>query len=136
MVPAMIYESIVVNTVCEYLSENGWTIRSSCGPTEQGDDIVAIRGGEELRVEVKGEGSEQPTSSRHGKPFTRNQVKSHVAVVFYRAAKMRTDAVVGGLAFPDNEQHREMVAGIGKAIRDLGLIIFWVAADGSVMESD
>lgn len=131
----MIYEAVVVEKVCEHLDSSGWTVESSCGPTEQGDDIVATRGNEEFRIEAKGEGSEQPTSSRHGKPFTRNQVRSHVAVALYRAAKMRTDTVRASMAFPDNEHHREMVSAIDRAVRDLGIAVFWVSADGSVTET-
>lgn len=132
----MIYESFVVDCVCKYLVANGWSIESSCGPTEKGDDIVATRGDEELRIEAKGEGSEQPTSSRHGQPFTRNQVRSHVAVAFYRAAKMRTSSTKAGMAFPDNEHHREMVADIQDALDDLEIVVFWVNSAGSVVGPD
>ncbi len=131
----MIYESLVVEKVCEYLIALGWTISSSCGPTEKGDDIVAIRDGQELRIEAKGAGSERPTSARHGQPFTRNQVKSHVAVAFYRAARMRTDEVAVGMAFPDNEHHREMVSTIADSVQHLGITVFWVSDSGAVSES-
>lgn len=72
-------------------------------------------------------------SSRYGETFTRNQIRSHVAVAFYRAAKMRTDSVQAGMAFPDNEHHREFVAAIEAAIRGLGIAVFWVGPDCSVI---
>ena len=128
----MIYESQVVYAVSRHLEADGWTIRQELKPTQRGDDIIAAKRGRELRIEAKGEGSERTGSSRHGKPFTRAQVRSHVAVAFYRAAKMRKKNVRAGMAFPDNDHHREMLAEIRNAVRDLRLCVLWVAADGSV----
>ena len=128
----MIYESQVVYAVSRHLEGDGWTIHQKLKPTQRDDDIVAAKRGRELRIEAKGEGSERKGSSRHGEPFTRAQVRGHVAVAFYRAAKMRKKNVRAGMAFPDNEHHREVVAEIQNAVRDLRLCVFWVATDGSV----
>ena len=128
----MVYESKVVYAVARLLEDDGWVIQQELRPTQRGDDIVATKRGRELRIEAKGEGSERKGSSRHGEPFTRAQVRSHVAVAFYLAARMRKKNVRAGMAFPDNEHHREMLAEIQSAVRDLRLRVFWVAGDGSV----
>lgn len=129
---AVIYESRVIAAVRLHLESQGWTVLHSRGPTEHGDDIVAVRRGAELRIEAKGEASEQPHTNRYGQVFTSNQVGKHVAVAFYRAAKMRAANVQAGMAFPDNAHHREMVAAIQGALDDLGISVYWVNADGVV----
>lgn len=103
--------------------------------TEPGDDIVAERDGREIRVEAKGEGSEKPHTSRYGKRFSKPQVKNHVAVALYRAARMRSSDVRSGVAFPNNADHREMVGPIQAALDDLGIIVFWTNTDGTVVQT-
>ena len=128
----MLTESNVISAVCDYLRKNGYEIRQQLSETEKGDDIIAVRGAETLLIEAKGETSSKETSNRYGKLFTRSQVHDHVAMAFYRAAKMRRDNVRVGMAFPDNQHHRDMVNEICDAIRDLGVGLYWVSADGSV----
>lgn len=69
---------------------------------------------------------------RYGNVFKRGQVEKHVAVAFYRAARMRSPKVKAGMAFPDNAHHREMVAAIRGALDDLGVLVYWVNAEGGV----
>lgn len=135
IVQCMLIESDVIAAVCDYLRAEGYEIRQQLAETEQGDDIKAVQGTVILLIEAKGETSSKKGSKRFGKPFSRSQVLDHVAMAFYRAAKMRGDGVRVAMAFPDNQQHREMVAEIRQAVRDLKIAVFWVAGNGSVRES-
>ena len=135
IVQCMLIESDVIAAVCDYLRAEGYEIRQQLAETEQGDDIKAVQGTAILLIEAKGETSSKKGSKRFGKPFSRSQVLDHVAMAFYRAAKMRGDGVRVAMAFPDNQQHREMVAEIRQAVRDLKIAVFWVAGNGSVRES-
>ena len=106
----------------------GWAIESTCKGTDHGDDIVAIRGSNELRIEAKGEGSSKEYTPRYGFAFTRNQVKVHVASAFLRAAIMKqNNHCLVGIALPENSDHKEMIDRIREALNKLEIEIFWVS---------
>lgn len=82
---SFLYEDDVVHAVMAHLESEGWTIDSFALSHQHGDDIVASRGDQRLVIEAKGDGSSKSTTARFGKTFTRNQVKTHVAVAVVRA---------------------------------------------------
>lgn len=129
----MLTEDDVVEAVCRQLVRDGWGIESRALAVQHGDDIVAVKAGCRLIVEAKGEGSSKPGTRRFGQMFTRNQVKSHVAVAVLRALVVlsRGDARAA-VAFPDNEHHRELAGAAAPALAAAGMGVFWVADDGSV----
>ena len=47
----------------------GYEIKQRFTETQQGDDIIAVRDGETLLVEAKGDTSARKGSRRYGKPF-------------------------------------------------------------------
>ena len=117
----------VVSAMVGHLEALGWTIKSTAFANQRGDDIVAVRGGECLRVEAKGAGSSKEGTRRFGQSFTRAQVQSHVSVAVNRALRVWSNGTdLAGLAFPDNNHHREMVASIQPALSELGIKVFWV----------
>lgn len=130
----MLYESKVISAVCDYLERSGWDIQQKKSVHEPGDDIVATRDRVELRIEAKGESSEKPHTARYGKSFTKNQVKSHVAMAFYRAASMRSESVTVAMAFPDTHFHREMIRKITPELDELRIDCFWVTREGTVRQ--
>ena len=136
-----LFEDEVVNAVRDYLQSEGYRIESYANATEHGDDIVAESASGEARlyIEAKGGTSSRESSKRYGEPFTRNQVKDHVAKAFYRAAKMRQkrngSEIKVGVAFPKNEDHKEMVGEIENAMSDLGIEVFWVDGETQVTVS-
>ena len=131
----MLSEDDVVSAVCDYLKKNGYHVVSSCTTKQQGVDVVAENQSSKsmLRVEAKGETSNDPTSARFGKPFDNAQVHSHVAGAFHAAAAMLSDnGDRVAMAFPDTPLHRRYVERIGEAIRRLDLAVFWVGAGRDV----
>jgi hypothetical protein len=134
----MIFEFQVVTAVATWLRERGFEIHQALAESERGDDIVATAPGGSYRlfIEAKGESSSKASSKRFGKPFTNNQVKTHVAVAFYRAAQMLQNTcelpLRVALAFPDNADHRRVVSRIGKTLGKLEIEVFWVSNDGTV----
>jgi len=134
----MIYltEDDVVSAVCDYLTEQGFTILKRLTSKEKGDDIVACRNADkgrmELYVEAKGATSGCETTSCYGMPFDKSQMLVHVAGAFYRAAKMNKGGNTGALALPDNKYHRELIEGIFHAINELEIIVIWVDEDRNV----
>ena len=122
-----------MRAVIDYLVTDGWTIDSFALSHQRGDDIVASRGAERLIIEAKGDGSSKSTTARFGKPFTRNQVKTHVSVAVVRAMQVASaDLALAAVALPDSEFHRVEVGRIAPALRSIGIRVFWVLSDHSV----
>ncbi len=134
----MLFEGEVIEFVCNYLAEHDFEIIQKLSTKEQGDDIVALKSGMKLIIEAKGESSSNKNSSRYGQPFNYNQVKTHVGAALYKVLEILTremndgNAVVVGIALPNNENHRKCVAKISLAIKPLSIVLFWVNEDGSV----
>ena len=130
----MITENEVVERVTSYLRDNGYEVSQSLGTYEKGVDIVAEKDGFTLYVEAKGATSSKEGSSRFGKGFDKNQVKTHVAMAILASMKIlssKPDAKAG-IALPDNTDHRELIEETKPSLEKLGLIIFWVG-EGSVL---
>lgn len=120
---AFLYEDDVVHAVVRHLKSDGWTIESFALSHQHGDDIVASRDEQRLVVEAKGDGSSKSTTARFGKPFTRNQVKTHVAVAVVRAMRVASAGLArAAVALPDSHFHRHEVDRIAPALQQLGRV--------------
>ncbi len=110
----MLYESDVINAVCEKLESLGYSIQQKLDTNQKGDDIVAIRHGEKTRkilIEAKGETSSRKNSERFGNRFDGAQVKVHVAEALYKAVQVISSLeendleTIVGIALPDSDYH-------------------------------
>jgi len=116
-----------------HLEAEGWTIDSFALSHQHGDDVVASRGGSQLIIEAKGDGSSKSNTARFGKPFTRNQVKTHVSVAVVRAMRVTsTGSARAALALPSSAFHRDEIARIAPALMRLDIDVYWVDRDWSV----
>lgn len=130
---SFLYEDDVVQAVIDYLASDGWTIDSFALSHQHGDDIVASRGAQQLIIEAKGDGSSKSTTARFGKPFTRNQVKTHVSVAVVRAMRVASaGSAIAAVALPASEFHRIEVGRIAPALHSIGIWVFWVSLNHSV----
>jgi hypothetical protein len=129
----MLTEDDVVLAVRAHLEARGWTIVSQALAVQRGDDLVAVRDGERIEIEAKGEGSSKPSSSRFGNVFSSSQVNDHVGRALLRALKVVSlGKAKAAVAFPDNADHRKEVNAVRKALDQLGLAVFLVGADKKV----
>lgn len=134
----MLFEEKVIEFVCKYLNECDFAIVQRLSTKEQGDDIIAVKPEFKLIIEAKGASSSNPNSSRYGKGFNYNQVKTHVGAALYKVSEILTreqnngEHVVVGIALPDNEYHRRCINKISLVIRQLDIVLFWVKEDGDV----
>ena len=73
--PNMLDENAVVDAVCRFLGQHGYSIKSRCSTAERGIDVCAEKSatGQRIHVEAKGATSSRPTSPRFGKPYTQSQ---------------------------------------------------------------
>lgn len=131
-VPVLV-EGFVVARTCEELQRRGWTTTAVLATSHHGDDIVARRGGDRLRVEAKGVGSSVATSNRYGKPFNAGQVTISVGQAVFKALQVLEAGDRAGIALPDTLAFRAKVQSVSKSVERLGLAIFWVSEDNSVI---
>jgi hypothetical protein len=135
----MLTENDVIEAVCNYLDAHGYKILSRCDTTQRGMDIIAARPGGvgRLLVEAKGETSADSKSARFGKPFNNAQVRDHVANAFYTGACLcaehRRVGDTVALAFPDNALHRKHVGPIKPVLDSLGITVYSVRKDRTVV---
>ncbi len=128
----MLTENDVVRAVAAHLRSEGYHIDQELSTVEQGVDIIATKQTPRVRllVEAKGGTSSKESTNRYGQPSTQNQAKSHVSVAFYYAAKLRQrhadETTRVALAFPDDKNHRELVAQIRTALEKLDIVVFFV----------
>src|SRR5689334_5982812 len=116
----MLTESQVIKGVCSFLKQNKFRVTQSLCETEQGIDIEAVApDGRPVCIEAKGETSSQEHTNRFGKAFNSGQVKHHVSVAFYAAAREFGTGKLLGIAFPKNADHEKCVTRILPALRQL-----------------
>lgn len=128
----MLHEDDVVDAVADEPACRGWTVTQQLRSTEQGDDIVALRGGDRLTVEAKGQTSAVVTSARFGQPFSVGQVRSHVGQAVLRSLRVVSDGDRVCIALPDDRPHRAEVDKIAPALLQLDVGVFWVDAERHV----
>ena len=135
----MLTENDIIKAVAASLRRDGYSIRRTATTVQRGVDIEAVSANRRrtILIEAKGETTSKAYTSRHGKPFSRNQCRTHIAVALFTAAKAReaTKSRSGQLvaiALPDVEPNGELVASIRSSLRALGIGIFWVSSGKSV----
>jgi len=137
-VSQMLYEWDIIEAVCKFLSSQGYEIVQKRTESQRGDDIIAVSsdGSEKIFIEAKGETSSKNGSARFGKPFSRSQVRDHVANAFHKAAqKLKNNggqSVRSGIALPKKQNHIDMVKKIRLALATLQIEVFWVNSKGLV----
>lgn len=128
----MLYESDIIEAVSKFLSSHGYNILQQLTENQRGDDIIAVSsdGSEKIFIEAKGETSSKKASARFGKPFSRGQVRDHVANAFYKASQKlhnnERQSVRSGIALPRKQDHIDMVKEIRLALATLQIEVFWV----------
>jgi hypothetical protein len=133
-------ENEVISAVAKHLSVQGYRIEQTLNTDERGVDIVAKhrKSGKRLLVEAKGGTSSKAATARYGKPFTRNQARSHVSVALYCAVRLRDlyarESAFVALAFPDDPNHRSLIESITPTLGELGIIVFFVDATRRVTQ--
>ncbi|WP_203296525.1 hypothetical protein [Luteirhabdus pelagi] len=135
----MLTENDIVEKLADYLKTNGYVIEQKLTTNQTGIDLIAENNSEKLYIEAKGETSSLKTSNRYGKPFNRNQVKSHIGVALLATMRVITSKPAGnrtkvGIALPDNEEQRRVISQIIDALKQLEIKIYWVTNDTITIE--
>lgn len=134
----MLTEDDVVESVCAFLTSNGYEIVTRATAMQRGHDVVALKDAVQVIVEAKGEGSSKSSTARFGQTFSKNQVFSHVAKAILKALRVVSAGDArAAVAFPDDPNHRAEVALVSQALRSAGIGVFWVTeGQSAVVDAD
>ena len=127
----MITENDIVDIVISRLLELDFKIISSCDTSTKGIDIVAEKDNRKILIEAKG-GTTSKESAKEGKPFDRNQAKTHISVAIFKLLQLKEenkDALLA-MALPYEKHHFEFISSIKTSIKELKIIILWCSKEG------
>jgi len=131
----MLTENDIVKHVSRYLKNNGYEIQAELKTTEQGIDIVAIHPEKgRCLVEAKGETSSKEGTKRYGKPFTREQVKTHIGVALLKAfqLKQKEEKSEVIIAVPYEENHLNIFDTIKDCLSQTAVKFLFVKRNGDI----
>lgn len=139
----MLNENDVVNAVCEWLVQNGYQVDGRSYTAQHGVDIVARKStgdAHELLIEAKGATSSKEGTARFGQPFTDSQQLDHVAKALFECLRVysQTGSRSGvirrpGIALAETRRHLSLIEGVWPALKNLGIVVFWVKPDGKTV---
>jgi hypothetical protein len=134
------WEGHVQDVLVAYLRREGWTITAESDTANRvpGDDIAAVRDGRRLIIEVKGYPSDKYRDPRRAGEVKRTnpalQAKHWFADALLKMVRLRGKRpdVTLAMAFPDAPRYRSLLGETSKPLRQLGIGVFIVTADGRV----
>ena len=133
---SMLTENNIVEYVSIFLKKKGYNIDQALTTSQQGIDIIAKHPEKGYcLVEAKGATSSKKESSRFGKEFNANQIKTHVGVAIlksYQTLQEHPSAKVA-IALPNNTGHKKVINSIREPLKKSGIKLFFVNKDGSVV---
>lgn len=129
-------EDEIVTILIQYLNQNGWTIESYCLGQNHGNDIVALKGNSKLIVEAKGAKAGDNSPNKRREHFNSGQIKTHFgkAIVKVLDEKYINPKCKFAIAHPDDIDIRKTIGHLIPFLKTLGIIHFWVLADGTIIE--
>jgi hypothetical protein len=84
-----------------------------------------------------GGGSSKPHTARYGQPFTTAQVRVHVGEGVLTATKVvAAGKAQAAVAFPDTPRHRAQAGPVESVLHRLGVTVYWVREDSSVISGE
>ncbi len=127
-------EKRTIELLMPHLEHQGYTIESFCLGQTRGYDIVAVRENEKLLIEVKGAKAHKDSPTKRRDFFNSGQIKTHLGKAIIKCLETRVsypNAIIA-IAHPEDEQIRKAIGGIILELNKIGIIHYWVTADGSV----
>jgi len=129
-------ENKVIEYLCIFLENSGWSIQSRVAAGVRGIDVIALNpNGKTVYIEAKGGTSSSSSSSRYGSPYTQTQVfdvtSKGLMQSFHHLASSSKNVEVG-FAYPDGKYFRKYMDPIKPMLASIGLTLFCVKDDKSV----
>lgn len=134
------WEGHVQAVLVAHLRRQGWTITSTSDTASraQGEDIAATKDGRHLVVEVKGYPSIGYRDPRRATEVKRTnptlQAKHWFADALLKLVRLQgtRPGVEAAMAFPDAPRYRSLVEETRGPLRQLGIGLYFIGAEGTV----
>ena len=110
-------ENKTIELLMPHLVQQGYEIESYCLGQTRGYDIVAVKNGQKLLIEVKGAKAHKDLPTKRRDYFNSGQIKTHAKIA---------------IAHPEDEQIRKAIASIIPELNKIGIQHYWVNANGTV----
>lgn len=127
-------EDQTVLGLINYLKNTGYTIESFCLGQQRGYDIVAIKNGRKLYVEVKGAKASDDSPTKKREKFNSGQIKTHFGKALVKAMETKNSFPNADIAIahPYDEDILNSIGDLIPQLNKLGIIHFWVTPEGEV----
>jgi Holliday junction resolvase-like predicted endonuclease len=136
-------EARVQSAVISFLVRNGWQITSSADTArrEHGIDIVALRQGHTVAIEVKGFPSRfyadpsRADEQKRTQPSTQAKhwyAQAVLAAMLTRSRRPQDQAVI---ALPDFPRYRKLYSESAGSLQQCAIELWWVSEDGAVQKA-
>ena len=134
------WEGNVVEALAQFLADDGWTLLSKADThsKQQGLDLHAKRGNQELLVEAKGYPSRHyrdPARAREAKPTNpTNQAQHWYAHALLKVLRLRSahPGATPAIALPDMPRYRSLFEETVGSLEELGIAVLFVDEHGGV----
>ena len=135
----MLNEEQIIETVQKHLEVDGYKLTSKSSADEQGIDLVMTHPQKGIiEIEAKGSTSSKKGTTRFGKAFSRNQVKTHMGVAILKTFQMVNDPKNKdkeiALALPADQGHRDFIKKIRTPLSKSGVSLYFVKPDLKVIK--
>ena len=133
----LLTEDQTVLLLLEYLKTQGYSIESYCLGSQRGFDIIAIKNGKKMIVEVKGAKASDDSPIKKREFFSSGQIKTHFgkAIVKSIETKLKFPNDFVAIAHPMNDSILNAISSLIPELKKLGISHFWVETNGNVISN-
>lgn len=121
-------ENAVIQLMIKYLNDKDYEIIKFANTNEKGIDIEAKKDNQVMYVEAKGATSSKINSSRFGKIFNRNQVKTHIGRALLTALSQPAE-IISAIALPSDDYHLSEIEKIRHRLEKTEIQIYFVSIE-------
>ena len=127
-------ENRTIELLMPHLTKQGYEIESFCLGQTRGYDVVAVKNGKKLLIEVKGAKAHKDSPTKRRDYFNSGQIKTHLgkAIIKCLETKVAFPNAEIAIAHPEDEQIRKAIASIIPELNKIGIQHYWVNANGKV----
>ncbi len=129
----MLTENNILNILSDYFTKESYKILERSNTASKGIDLKLQKENEIIYIEAKGETSSKVGTKNYGNPFSKSQVKTHIAVALLQILVLMNDnAGIFIIALPDNDNHRFYLSKIKSSLEKLNVKVLLIANDNRI----
>jgi len=134
----MLTQEAVLDYTCDYLESEHFEISQ----TGKGHDVIAKKEGKTLKIVGKGAVADASSTSKSGKEYNKNQVRTNLSLAMYAVSKSMTEDAETenaenfeyGIALPQTKHYVKAVDAVKVVLKQLGIHVYIVSELGEVFQ--